>query len=156
MALFSGIFNIAISTIHTHGVEPSSPAGIGIYSRAGGVYGALIRRCQLLLCALDRRAILRGCKASAQRVVAMISADKAKTQKYCEVAALGEQIDEASKKKDEKKVDELSQKADEMSAQLGPEFVALMNGLQDLDPNSKDGQEIETILDGLDNLCGKK
>jgi ABC-type transporter Mla subunit MlaD len=95
-------------------------------------------------------------KASAQRVVAMISADKAKTQKYCEVAALGEQIDEASKKKDEKKVDELSQKADEMSAQLGPEFVALMNGLQDLDPNSKDGQEIETILDGLDNLCGKK
>jgi ABC-type transporter Mla subunit MlaD len=95
-------------------------------------------------------------KAAAERVVQTISADKAKTQKYCEIAALGEQIDQASQKKDEKKVDELSQKADDMSAQLGPEFVALMNGLQDLDPNSKEGKDIEAVLDGLDNLCGKK
>lgn len=95
-------------------------------------------------------------KAAAQHVVQTISADKAKTQKYCEIAALGEQIDQAAQKKDEKKVDELSQKADDMSAQLGPEFVALMNGLQDLDPNSKDGKEIESVLDGLDSLCAKK
>ena len=95
-------------------------------------------------------------KAAAERVVQMISADKAKTQKYCEISAIGEQIDQATQKKDEKKADELSQKADDMSAQLGPEFVALMNGLQDIDPNSKEGKEIETVLDGLDNLCAKK
>ena len=94
--------------------------------------------------------------AAAQHVVQIISGDKAKIQKYCEIAALGDQIDQASQKKDEKKVDELSQKADDMSAQLGAEFVALMDGLQDLDPNSKDGKEIESILDGLDNLCAKK
>src|SRR5258708_4196748 len=65
-------------------------------------------------------------KASAQKVVQMISADKAKTDKYCEIAALSDQVEQAMQKKDEKKADELSQKAEEMQAQLGPEFVALM------------------------------
>jgi hypothetical protein len=95
-------------------------------------------------------------KADAQRVVQLISGDKAKTQKYCDIASLGEQIEQATQKKDTKKADELSQKADEMSAQLGPEFVALMDGLQDMDPNSKDGKDIDAVLEGLDNLCGKK
>ena len=94
-------------------------------------------------------------KASAQKVVQIISADKAKTKTYCDMAALGEQIEQASQKKDEKKVDALSQKADELSGQLGPEFVALMDGLQEMDPDSKEGKEIDDLLGGLDKLCAK-
>jgi len=30
-----------------------------------------------------------------------------------------------------------------------------MSGLEDVDPNSKDGKEFGTILDGLDKLCTK-
>jgi hypothetical protein len=44
-------------------------------------------------------------KAAAQKVIKIISADKAKTKLYCDMAALGEQIDAAAEKKDEKKVD---------------------------------------------------
>lgn len=94
-------------------------------------------------------------KASAQRVVKMISDDKAKTKTYCDMAKLGDEIDKADEKKDAKKVEELSKKVDDMGKQLGPEYVALMDGLQDMDPNSKDAQEIGGILDGLDKLCGK-
>jgi hypothetical protein len=30
-----------------------------------------------------------------------------------------------------------------------------MDGLQDVDPNSKEGKDIGAVLDGLDKLCTK-
>jgi ABC-type transporter Mla subunit MlaD len=95
-------------------------------------------------------------KADAQRVVQIISADKAKTQQYCDLAKLNDQIEQADKNKDLKKSDELSQQALELAQKLGPEYAALMTGLDQLDPTSKDGQEIDNVLDGLDKLCPKK
>ena len=94
-------------------------------------------------------------KADADRVIKLVSADKAKTQTYCEIAKIGEQIEQADQKKDTKKVDELAKKADEMGAKIGPEYLALIDGLQELDPNSKDSQEIGAMLEGLDKLCAK-
>jgi ABC-type transporter Mla subunit MlaD len=94
-------------------------------------------------------------KADAQKVVQMISADKTKTQTYCDMAKLGDEIEQADQKKDSKKVDELAQKLDTMSKQLGPEYAALMDGLQGIDPNSKDADDIGAMLDGLDKLCAK-
>jgi hypothetical protein len=94
-------------------------------------------------------------KADAQKVIAIVSGDKAKTKLYCDISALGEQIDAAAQKKDEKKIDELSQKADDLGTKIGPEYVALMDGLQELDPNSKEGTEIGTMLEALDKLCTK-
>jgi hypothetical protein len=94
-------------------------------------------------------------KADAQKVVALISADKAKTQIYCDMAKLGEQIDQADQKKDSKKVEELGTKMDEMTQKLGPEYAALMDGLQGMDPESKEGKDIGAVLDGLDALCKK-
>ena len=95
-------------------------------------------------------------KAAAQRVVQIISADKAKTKTYCDLASLGEQMDQAEQKKDTKKAEEISQKADDLAKQLGPEYAALMDGLQQMDPNSKDGKDIDSVLEGLDKLCEKK
>jgi hypothetical protein len=95
-------------------------------------------------------------KASVQKVVQIVSGDKAKTKLYCDIAALSEQIDAAAQKKDEKKLDELSQKADAMGEKIGPEYVALMDGLQEMDPNSKEAEELGGMLDALDKLCDKK
>ncbi|MFZ0622028.1 MAG: hypothetical protein WB540_09645 [Pseudolabrys sp.] len=90
---------------------------------------------------------------AAQKVVKIISGDKAKTQAYCDIGKLGAQIDEAEQKKDLKKIDELNQKMEELATKLGPEYVALLG--EDIDPNSKDGQEISSALEGLDKLCAK-
>ncbi len=94
-------------------------------------------------------------KADAQKVITIISGDKAKTKFYCDIASLGDQIDAAAEKKDEKKLDELSQKADDLGTKIGPEYVALMDGLQELPPESKDGEEIGAMLEALDKLCPK-
>jgi hypothetical protein len=93
-------------------------------------------------------------KDDAQKVVTIISGDKAKTQTYCEIQDLGEQMERASEKRNLKLVDELLQKIDTLEKTLGPEYVALLDGLQYIDPeNDKLGQEITSILEALDNLC---
>jgi hypothetical protein len=94
-------------------------------------------------------------KAAVQKVARIIRGDKAKTQTYCDIGKLGAQIEEANEKKDSKTADELSQKMKELEQKLGPEYVALMEGLQDLDPESDEGAEIETALLVLDKLCAK-
>jgi hypothetical protein len=94
-------------------------------------------------------------KADAQKVVKIIRDDKAKMQTYCDIAKLGDQADDAAQKKDEKKVDELNQKMEELAKKLGPEYNAMLAALQDTDMASEDGQEIGRTLETLDNLCPK-
>ena len=94
-------------------------------------------------------------RADAQRVVKIISSDKAKSQTYCAIGELGEQIEEANEKKDSKTADELSQKMKELEKTLGPEYVAFMDGLQDIDPETDEGVEIEAELRALDRSCVK-
>jgi hypothetical protein len=92
-------------------------------------------------------------KADAQKVVSIIKGDKAKTQVYCQINDLGDQIGEADEQKDRKKAEALAQKMDELEKQLGPEYLSLVQATQDVDPNSKEGQEIESLFDKLDESC---
>ncbi len=91
----------------------------------------------------------------AQKVVKIISGDKARTQTYCDIGKLGDQIEDAEQKKDMNKIDELNKKMDELATKLGPEYAALMSRLQDIDPNSKEALEIGSGLEALDKLCAK-
>ena len=93
--------------------------------------------------------------ADVQKVVTFISADKAKTQTYCDIGKLNEQIEEADEKKDIKKTEELSQQIDALGKKLGPQYAALMDGLQELDPESEDGKKIGLMFEPLDKLCAK-
>ena len=93
--------------------------------------------------------------AAAQKVVKTISADKAKTQTYCDIGKLGDQIQEADKKNDMKKIDELNSKMGELATKLGPDYVALIGKLDDIDPDSKEAHEIGSALASLDKLCAK-
>jgi len=92
-------------------------------------------------------------KADAQNVVQIISSDKAKTQIYCDLAKIDDQIAAAVAKKDQKKIDELIKQQDALGDKLGPEYVALTNGLLQSDPSSAEDKEISTLLQGLDKLC---
>lgn len=92
-------------------------------------------------------------KANAQKVVSIISGDEAKIETYCQVVDLGELLGRADQKQDSTKSEALSQKIIELEKKLGPEFIALVDGLRDLEPNSRDSQEIGSILGGLDESC---
>ena len=94
-------------------------------------------------------------KADAQKVVSVISGDKAKTQTYCQIAKISEQVDQAAQEKDRKKAEELLRKINELEKQLGPEYLALVDALfkNNMDPNSKDIEEIVSMFDSFDESC---
>ena len=92
-------------------------------------------------------------KEDAQKVVKIISSDKSKTHTYCDLVKLGNQIEQAEP--NSKKAEELNQQMDELSAKLGPEYIALMAELQDMDADSEDGKQIASALEALDKLCAK-
>ena len=94
-------------------------------------------------------------KADVQNVTKIIGGDKAKTQTYCDIGKLGDQMEQANARRDSKKVEELSLKADELGKQLGPEWAALMDRIQDVDPESEVGQDIRSMMLDLDKECAK-
>jgi hypothetical protein len=61
-------------------------------------------------------------------VVSIIKGDKAKMQTYCQINDLRDQIGEADEQKDRKKA-------------------------KDVDPNSNEGQEIESLFEKVDESC---
>jgi hypothetical protein len=89
----------------------------------------------------------------AQQVVGVIAGNKTKTQTYCQVLDLSDELDQVDQKKEGEKAEDLSQKINQLQKNLGPEYLALLEALKNVDPNSKDGQEIVSIFDKLDSSC---
>ena len=92
-------------------------------------------------------------KADVQKVVQIISSDKVKLQSYCDSKKLYDQMGAAYQKNDSKTADALSKQADALVGKLGPEYSKIMDGLEQVDPNSSEGKEFTSVLSGLDNLC---
>ena len=92
-------------------------------------------------------------KADAAKLVAAISADKGKLQIYCQLAKLNDQMAQADQKNDTKTLQTLGPKADELSQKLGPDYVKLMDGMEQLDENSPVGKDIASTFDSLDKQC---
>ncbi len=92
-------------------------------------------------------------KADARNVVGIIGGDEARTQIYCQIANLGEQMNQAVQEKDKKKFEELGQKLPELEKNLGSEYLGLLESLRNVDLTSKDGREIVSMFDTLDDSC---
>jgi hypothetical protein len=92
-------------------------------------------------------------KADARNLVGSIGSNKTKTQTYCQIANLGEQMTQALQEKDKKKFVELAQKLSELQKNLGPEYVGLLESLGNANLTPKDGQEIVSMFDTLEESC---
>ena len=92
--------------------------------------------------------------AQVQKVIQFISGNKTKLQQYCEIATkLDPQIVEAVQKHDPNTLEALVKQADDLAQKIGPEYVAMMDGLPQIDENSSEGKQITAALDSLDKLC---
>ena len=89
-------------------------------------------------------------KSEARDFVKIVSGDKLKSQTYCEIVELNDQIDQDE---DPTEIQELSQKRDKLEEKLGDKYVAFVAGLMNIDKDSRDYQEIALILEPLDKLC---
>jgi hypothetical protein len=92
-------------------------------------------------------------KADAQTVVNIIRGDRAKTQAYCQINSLGAEIDQVAQARDEQKADALTKRINDLERQVGPEYIALFDALNNADQNSKDFQDILSMFDTLDESC---
>ena len=95
--------------------------------------------------------------AQVQKVVQIIRGNKTKLQQYCEIATkLDPQIAEAVQRNDPNKLETLVIQADDLAQKIGPEYVALMDGLPQIDANSSEARQITAAFDSLDKLCTTK
>jgi uncharacterized coiled-coil DUF342 family protein len=92
-------------------------------------------------------------KAEARNLVGVIGSDKTKTQTYCQIRDLSEQLIQAVGEKDRKKANALAEKIAELYKKIGPEFAALIDIEKHVNPNSPDGKEIASIVASLGESC---
>ena len=93
-------------------------------------------------------------KADAQNVVQIINSDKVKTQAYCDLTKLEEQVKAAEQKNDTQTLEALGKQAVSLIDKL-PEYYKLMDGLERVDPKSNEAKEFMSILSELDERCTK-
>ena len=92
-------------------------------------------------------------KADAQNVVQIITSDKVKTQAYCDLNKLEDQVKAVQQNTDTKTVETLTKQAEALIEKLGPEYFKLMEGLERIDPKSSEAKEFMSILSELDKSC---
>ena len=106
------------------------------------------------LCAQRQQQNVAKLKADARNLVGIIGSDKTKTQTYCQIHDLSEQLIQAVEEKDRKKATALAEKIAELYKKMGPEFAALIDIEKHVDLNSQDGKEIASIVASLGESCG--
>src|SRR5271170_6350942 len=89
--------------------------------------------------------------ADAQKLVQTISSNPAKLKVYCDMGKLQEQMEQADQKKEA--LEALSAKADSLVQQIGPEYLKMMEGLDEIDPNSDEGNQFAAVFGTLDKQC---
>jgi len=94
-------------------------------------------------------------KADTQNVVQIVTSDKVKTKTYCALSKLFDQIQAAEEKNDSNTIQALGKQAHALVDKLGPEYLKVIEGLDQVDLTSSEGKEFMSILSGLDKLCTK-
>ena len=107
------------------------------------------------LCARQQQNVTK-LKADARNLVGIIGSDKTKTQTFCEIEDLSEELEQAIQQKDRKKAQALTEKITQLNKKMGPEFAALVDIEKHVDLDSPDGQEIASIAASLGESCGQK
>jgi len=92
-------------------------------------------------------------KADAQNVVQIITSNKVKTQAYCDLGKLFDQIQVAKEKNDSNTIQALGKQLLPLVDKLGPEYVKVITGMVQVDLTSSEGEELLSILSELDKRC---
>jgi hypothetical protein len=77
-------------------------------------------------------------KTDVQNVVQIVTTDKVKTQAYCDLTKLYNQIEAAEQKEDSDTIQPLTKQADGLVANLGPEYLKVIEGLDQVDLTSSE------------------
>ena len=68
-------------------------------------------------------------------------------------AMISEEMEKADQKNDTKALEALGTKADSLAQQIGPEYAKVMDGLEEVDPNSAEGKQYTAMFATLAKQC---
>ena len=88
--------------------------------------------------------------AQVRKLFQMISSNKAKLKAFCDANQLEQQMEEAERQKDSQALEALNAKADALES---PEYTKVMDGLEEVDPNSAEGKQFATVINTLMKQC---
>jgi hypothetical protein len=88
-----------------------------------------------------------------QHLAEAIASDKFKLRSYCELGGIHDQMQQALDDQDANAVDALIAKGDALEQQLGPEYDEVIEGLERIDFNTAEGQEIAGVFKKLQEKC---
>ena len=88
-----------------------------------------------------------------QHLAEMISSDKSKLRAYCELGKLHDETQQAVEENDADAIAALTAKIDSFEQQLGPEYDKVLDGLDQIDLSSDEGQQIADVFKTLQEKC---
>ena len=94
--------------------------------------------------------------ADVQHLAELISSDKSKLRAYCELGKLHDETQQALEENDAKAIDALTAKTDAFEQQLGPGYDKVLDGLDQIDFSSAEGQQLAAVLKTLQEKCDLK
>ena len=94
--------------------------------------------------------------ADVQHLAELISSDKSKLRAYCELGKLHDETQQALEENDAEAIDALTAKTDAFEQQLGPEYDKVLDGLDQIDFSSAEGQQLAAVLKTLQEKCDLK
>jgi hypothetical protein len=94
--------------------------------------------------------------AEVQHLADVISSDQSKLRAYCKLGKLHDETQQAVEEKDPDAINALTAKIDAFERQLGPEYDKVLDGLDKIDLNSDEGQQIADVFKTLQEKCDPK
>ncbi len=88
-----------------------------------------------------------------QHLAEMISSDKSKLSAYCELGKLHDETRQAVEYNDTNAIAAVIGKTDAFERQLGPEYDKILNGLDQVDFSSDEGQRFAATFYTLQQKC---
>jgi len=88
-----------------------------------------------------------------QHLAEMVSSDKSKLRAYCELGKLHDEARQAVEYNDANAITAITAKTEEFEQQLGTEYDKVLNGLDQIDFSSDEGQRIAATFYTLQQKC---
>ena len=91
--------------------------------------------------------------ADVQHLAEIISSDRSKLRAYCELGKLHDETRQAVEYNDTNAIAAVTAKTNAFERQLGPEYDKILDGLDEIDFSSDEGQQIATTFHTLQQKC---
>jgi hypothetical protein len=88
-----------------------------------------------------------------QHLAEVITGDKSMLRAYCELGGIHDEMQQALDDQDANAIDALIARADALEQRLGTEYERVIEGLERMDFNTAEGQQIADVFKTLQERC---